>query len=63
MHNLEVWIDDNKYDNIDRYTEIERLSSSYKQAAKNLSDYENKTCSEYGTIAKDSMVCTFKIYG
>jgi hypothetical protein len=63
MHNLEVWIDQNKEGAVNWYTEIESSENSYKRATDNLENYNNKGCDEYGTIAKDSMVCTFKIYG
>ena len=62
MHNLEVWIDQNKED-VNWYTEIESSVNSYKHATDNLENYKDTECDEYGTIAKDSMVCTFKIYG
>jgi hypothetical protein len=63
MHNLEVWIDENKEGEY-RYTEIEENSvNSYKNATNNLEDFRNRECNGYGMIAKDSMVCTFKIYG
>jgi hypothetical protein len=62
MHNLEVWIDQNKED-VNWYTEIESSVNSYKHATDNLENYKNTECDKYGTIAMDSMVCTFKIYG
>lgn len=64
MHNLEVWIDQNKED-VNWYTEIEDSVDSYKRASENLSEYKNTNCTtdDFWKIAKDSMVCTFKIYG
>ena len=64
MHNLEVWIDENKEGDVDWYTTISNTSESYKNAQQNLSGWDNKECGQdkFWKIAKDSMVCTFKIY-
>ena len=63
MHNLEVWIDNNKGYDYDWYDTIRNEADSYRNAVNNYEDYKNTDCKTFWTIAKDSMVCTFKIYG
>ena len=63
MHNLEVWIDQNKEGDVDWYDTIKDTSASYIKAVNNYEDYKDTDCEKVWTIAKDSMVCTFKIYG
>jgi hypothetical protein len=44
MHNLEVWIDQNKEGGIDWYDTIKNTPESYKKAVNNYEVYKNTNC-------------------
>jgi hypothetical protein len=44
MHNLEVWIDQNKEGDFDWYDTINDTSDSYKKAVDNYKEYKDTDC-------------------
>ena len=61
MHNLEVWIDQLSWD--DRYMEIDNNYINAQEKLDNPSSQQKCNEDNELKVAKDSMVCTFKIYG